>query len=68
MNCTILNYENIFHSIERYADAETLLDAIHSGKKYNLLLLDVLMNEMDGMVLAKELRAQGNNTASASAD
>ena len=59
----ILSYANISHNIDRYADAESLLDAIRSDKKYNLLLLDVLMDEMDGMALAKELRNQGNNTA-----
>ena len=59
----ILNHAKIMHSIDCYADAETLLDAVGSGKKYNLFLLDVLMDEMDGMALAKELRDQGHNTA-----
>lgn len=59
----ILKSAKITHSIDCYADAEALLNAIRSGKKYALLLLDVLMDEMDGMALAKELRDQGNNTA-----
>ena len=59
----ILTQGNILHSIDCFPDAKALLDAIRSGKKYNLLLLDVLMDEMDGMALAKELREQGNNTA-----
>ena len=59
----ILSHANIFHSMDLYADAESLLAAIRSGKKYTLLLLDVLMDDMDGMALAKELRDQGNNTA-----
>lgn len=60
---TILNHGKIKHSIDCYADAETLLGAIRGGKKYNLLLLDVLMDDMDGMALAQELREQGNQTA-----
>ena len=59
----VLRHAAVSHGIDRYADAASLLDAIRSGKKYNLLLLDVLMDEMDGMALAKELRSQGNNTA-----
>ena len=59
----ILRSAKISHSIDCYENAEALLDAIRSGKKYVLLLLDVIMDEMDGMALAKELRDQGNNTA-----
>lgn len=59
----ILDSAKITYSIDRYADAKALLSAIRSGKKYTLLLLDVLMDEMDGMALAGELRDQGNNTA-----
>lgn len=59
----ILNYAKISHSIHCYADAEFLLDAIRGGKKYNLLLLDVLMDEMDGLALAAKLRKEDINTA-----
>lgn len=62
----VLRSAKITHSIDCYADAGALLGAIRSGKKYTLLLLDVLMDEMDemdGMALAKELRDRGNNTA-----
>ena len=59
----VLDFAKIPHSIDRYADAKALLSAIRSGGKYMLLILDVLMDEMDGMALAKELRDQGNNTA-----
>lgn len=58
----ILDQAKITHSIDCYADGKSLLDDLHSGKKYNLLLLDVLMDEMDGMALAAELRKQGNQT------
>lgn len=58
----ILVHAEISHSISGYADARSLLDDIHSGKKYDLLLLDVLMDDMDGMALAKALRSQGDRT------
>lgn len=59
----ILDHANISHSIDCYEDGKALLDAIRGGKKYSLLLLDVLMDEMDGMALAAELRKEGNSTA-----
>lgn len=59
----VLCHGKIKHSIDCYAEANALLGAIRSGRKYQLLLLDVLMDEMDGMALAQELRDQGNNTA-----
>lgn len=62
MTKEVLCHANIRHSISGYADGKFLLDDIRSGKKYNLLLLDVLMDEMDGLTLAKTLRDQGNNT------
>ena len=40
----ILSRAKIAHSIDCYADAEALLDAIQGGRKYHLLLLDVLMD------------------------
>ena len=59
----ILSRAKIAHSIDCYADAEVLLDAIQGGRKYHLLLLDVLMDEMDGMALAAELRKEGDPAA-----
>ena len=59
--CILCN-ERISHSIDSYADGKSLLDDLRSGKKYNLILLDVLMDEMDGMALAKSLRDQGDST------
>ncbi|MBO5322796.1 MAG: response regulator transcription factor [Oscillospiraceae bacterium] len=58
----ILVHAKISHSISGYGDARSLLDDIHSGKKYDLLLLDVLMDDIDGMALAKALRNQGDHT------
>ena len=59
----ILSHAQIAHSIDCYADAEALLDAIQGGRKYHLLLLDVLMDQMDGMALAAELRKEGDPAA-----
>ena len=59
----ILKSAKIIHNIDCYASADALLNAIRGGKKYVLLLLDVMMDEMDGMALAKELRGQGSNAA-----
>ena len=58
----ILCQAKIRHSIDRYADGKSMLDDLRGGKKYNLLLLDVMMDEMDGMELADELHRQGNHT------
>ena len=58
----ILSGEQIPHSIRCYENAKALLTAIQKGAKFNLLLLDVLMDEMDGMALAAELRKQGDQT------
>lgn len=56
----ILQEANIPHSISGYENARALLTAIQNGAKFQLLLLDVVMNEMDGMALAEELRRQRN--------
>ncbi|MBQ8833723.1 MAG: response regulator transcription factor [Oscillospiraceae bacterium] len=62
MTRDILINAKVPHSISAYADGKSLLDDIRSGKKYNLLLLDILMDEMDGMSLAKTLRDHGNDS------
>ena len=62
MTRRILSDANISHSIFGYADGAALLEDMRSGKKYNLLLLDVLMDALDGMALAQALRDQGNQT------
>ena len=59
----ILGHAKIAHRIDRYADAAALLVAIRSGRKYDILLLDVLMDEMDGIALAAALRKAGDGTA-----
>lgn len=39
-----------------YTNPKNLLDVISSGKRYDVLFLDILMPELDGLSLARELR------------
>ena len=58
----ILQQERIEADIERFESARPLLDTIESGATFSILLLDVMMDGMDGMTLAAALRAQGQRT------
>lgn len=42
---------------EVFFSGNSLLDQIHSGKRYDIIFLDIEMNEKDGIQTAKELRA-----------
>lgn len=59
----VLTEESIDYSIQVYDGAESLLSAIAGGNQFQLLLLDVVMNEMNGIELATALRKQNNHTA-----
>lgn len=59
----ILQEEKISHSIAAYDNAKVLLSDIQNGVIFHILLLDVMMDEMDGMELARELRKMRNNAA-----
>lgn len=50
--------EKIQAEIVCYGTAKELLEEIHNGKEYAMLLLDVLMPKQDGMELARMLRNQ----------
>ena len=48
-----------FCEIGAYGSGKALLSALQNGKCYDILLLDVMMDQMDGMELARLLRQQG---------
>ena len=62
MTRRILLDSNIPHHIDCYGDGTVLLRDLRGGRKYHLLLLDVLMDDMNGIDLAGELRKQGDQT------
>ena len=55
--------ENIAANIVCFESAGKLLRSIQGGERYDLLFLDVIMPEQDGMALARQLRRQENKTA-----
>ena len=55
----ILRQERIEADIERFESAQSLLETIKAGTGFSILLLDVMMDGMDGMALASALRAHG---------
>ncbi len=57
---TILSQQQISAVVSCYASGAQLLSAIEEGQIFHILLLDVLMDEMDGIALAAALRAQEN--------
>ena len=57
----VLKEAGIVYRIEEYDNARALLDAIQQGTQFQILLLDVMMSEMDGIELASELRTQKND-------
>lgn len=59
----ILHSEAIAADIDRFQSAAELLNAVEAGAAYAVLLLDVVMDGMDGMTLASALRAQGDKAA-----
>ena len=57
----LLNAEKVPHSIDVFADGNLLLEGIRSGAKYQVVLLDVMMDTIGGMELADELRRLGSS-------
>ena len=49
--------------IDAYDSGKALLDSLKNGKSYDIMLLDVMMDELDGMKLARLLRAKGNDAS-----
>ncbi len=59
----LMKAERVACSVTGYGDGNALLAAIRNGAKFHILLLDVMMDEMDGIGLAAALRKLGDSTA-----
>lgn len=59
----IMMAEELSCSISSYENATVLLASIQSGVRFHVLLLDVIMDALDGMEFAAVLRKLGNQTA-----
>lgn len=63
MTKELLKTENISCGISKFGDAASLLSALEGGKAFDILLLDVMMGDLNGIELASALRSQGNEAA-----
>lgn len=63
MTSELLEAEGISCGISRFEDAGSLLSAAQGGETFDILLLDVMMENLNGIELAAALRKQGNDTA-----
>ncbi len=63
MTSELLEAEGISCGISRFGDAGSLLSAAKGGETFDILLLDVMMENLNGIELAAALRGQGNDTA-----
>lgn len=63
MTKELLDVEKISGGISGFGDASSLLSSVENGKKFDILILDVMMKDLNGMDLASSLREQGNNAA-----
>lgn len=59
----IMAAEGLACDLSGYESATALLTAIQSGTQFHILLLDVMMEDLDGMELAAALRKLGDDTA-----
>lgn len=62
--CEILcfNLESEGFETDRAYSAESALEMMGAGEVYNLVLLDVMMEQMSGFELVRRLRARGDDT------
>lgn len=59
----IMETEGLACDLSSYESATALLTAIQNGTQFHILLLDVMMDGLDGMELAAALRELGDSTA-----
>lgn len=57
----VLKQAKVPHSISVYTNGHDLLDSVRVGRKYHIVLLDVVMDAIGGMELVDALREQGSN-------
>ncbi len=63
MTSELLEAEGISCGVSKFGDAGSLLSSIEGGETFDILLLDVMMENLNGIELAAILRGQGNDTA-----
>lgn len=63
MTKELMETEKISFGISGFGNAVSLLSAIENGDMFDILLLDVMMENLNGIELAAALRRQGNNAA-----
>lgn len=63
MTKELLEEEHISCGISRFGEAAGLLSAMEDGGRFDILLLDVMMEHLNGMELAAALRMQGSEAA-----
>lgn len=63
MTSELLEAEGISCGVSRFGDAGSLLSSIEGGETFDILLLDVMMENLNGIELAAILRGQENDTA-----
>ena len=56
MTSSVLEEEGIVFEINEYTSGNALLEDIERGKTFHILLLDVMINDVDGIDLATRLR------------
>ena len=59
----IMAAEGLPCDLSAYESGVVLLNAIQSGAQFHILLLDMMMDGLDGMELAATLRELGDSTA-----
>ena len=60
---SIMAEERVDCVLSGFESSSALYTAIQGGAQFHILLLDVMMEGLDGMALASALREQGDDTA-----
>ncbi len=58
----ILRREELEAQVDCFASGKALLSSVDGGESYDIFLLDVMMEELDGMAIARELRDRGEKS------